>query len=342
MKENFKDIAILIPALNPSKNIIDVVKDLNKNDFFNIIVVNDGSNEDNKKYFDLLKNDFNIKVYEHEKNLGKGQALKTGIKLLLNENIVGIITVDADGQHLGKDVKKVANKLKNGKIVFGERKFKEAINVPIASKIGNKFSSIYLKLLTGIYLEDTQTGLRGIPKKYFELALEIEGNRFDYEMNFLKEICQRKEEFDTVEIETIYENRIRNFKVVRDSIIVYKDFFKNIISSTVCAIIDIILFLLLVNNINSIFIANVLARIISGIVDFIINKVWVYKSSKNISKEAYEYLILFIIQMFLNSMLVTIIGTIFDKIIVIVKICVNTLLYITNFFIKSRYIFKKN
>ena len=293
MENNLNSIMILIPALNPNKNIIDVVKDLHKNKLFNIIVVNDGSNEENEQYFDVLKNEFNIKVYKHEKNLGKGQALKTGIKTLLNEDIVGVITVDADGQHLGKDVKKVAEKLGNEKIVFGERSFKRGKKVPLASKIGNMFSSLYLKLLTGIYLEDTQTGLRGIPKKYFELALKIDGDRFDYEMNFLKYICQNKIEIDSVEIETIYENRIRNFKIIQDSVIVYKDFLKNIVSSIIGAVVDILFFYILIINMNSIFWANIIARIISGIIDFIINKIWVYKSNNNFSKEAYKYFILF-------------------------------------------------
>jgi len=340
MKNNFNNIVILIPALNPNRNIINVVKDLNENGLFNIIVVNDGSNEENEQYFEILKNEFNIKVYKHEKNLGKGQALKTGIKTLLNENIDGVITVDADGQHLGKDVKKVAEKLGSEKIVFGERSFKKTKNVPFASKIGNCFSSLYLKLLTGIYLEDTQTGLRGIPKKYFELALKIDGDRFDYEMNFLKFICQKKMKIDTVEIETVYENRIRNFKIIRDSVIVYKDFFKNIISSTICAIVDILLFYVFIMSMDSIFWANVIARIISGIIDFIINKIWVYNSSNNVSKEAYKYFLLFVGQMFLNSALVTILGIMFEKIIIIIKIIVNIILYLTNFFIKSRYIFK--
>ena len=108
----FDEIMILIPALNPGVNIVNVVKELNNKGFFKIIVVNDGSREEHQKYFDILKNDFNVKIYVHEKNLGKGQAIKTGIKNSLDENIIGVITVDADGQPLAKDVVNVAEQLK--------------------------------------------------------------------------------------------------------------------------------------------------------------------------------------------------------------------------------------
>lgn len=342
MKEVLNNIVILIPALNPGNNIIEVIKDLKKEGFSNIIVINDGSDDNNRKYFNILNDEFNVKVYNHEKNLGKGQALKTGIKKIINEEILGVITVDADGQHLAKDVTKIAAQMNKDKIIFGARKLVNNKVVPMASKIGNIFSSMYLKLLTGVYLEDTQTGLRGIPKKYFKVALEIPGNRYDYEMNFLKNICQNKIDFDIVPIETIYENRIKNFRIIKDSIIVYKEFFKNLISSLLCSIVDIAIFGILVSSINSIFFSNIFARIFSGGLDFLINKLWVYRknNSKNMKEEVRKYLVLFIVQMMLNTLLVASLSMIFYEFVVIIKIIVNVILYLTNFFIKGRYIFK--
>lgn len=340
MKDNFNSTVILIPALNPNESIIKLVEELKKEGFFNILVINDGSNEDNKKYFDILKKDFKINVYEHDKNYGKGRALKNGIKQVFNEDIIGVVTVDADGQHLVKDVKKVAKKMQEGNIVLGERNFKTSKDVPFASRIGNSFSSLYFKLLTGLYLKDTSTGLRGIPKKYFELALNTDGDRYDFEINFLKEMHYNKLKFDSVEIETVYENRIKNYRVIRDSIIIYKEFFKNLISSSICAIVDILLFWIFTLNINSVFLSNIFARIFSGILDFTLNKWWVCgkKDSKKTLSEFSKYTILFIIQMILNSVIVTILSKVF-KAVVLIKLVVNFILYIVNFFIKNRYIF---
>ena len=112
-----------------------------------------------------------------------------------------------------------------------------------------------------MYLKDTSTGLRGIPKKYFDLALNTSGDRYDFEINFLKEMHYNKLKFNSVDIEIVYENRIKNYRIIKDSIIIYKEFFKNLVSSLICSIVDIVLFLILAKFINSIFLANILAII---------------------------------------------------------------------------------
>lgn len=342
MQELLKEVVILIPALNPNEGLIALVEDLKKENLNNIIVINDGSISECNNIFSKLTKKYDIKVYNHEVNLGKGQAIKTGISKIKNDNIIGVVTVDADGQHLAKDARKVAEKLGLAKIILGER-YLEGKNVPLPSKIGNKFSSIYLNLLTGAKLTDTQTGLRGIPKKYFELALNVNGQRYEYEMNFLKEVYKNKIEVETIPIETIYENRIKNFRILKDSYIIYKDFLKNIISSLISAIIDVILFQLFVCSGVYVFYSNIFARIISGISDFSINKKWVFRNNKNSNNRVVElskYTILFMIQMLINSILVTVLNQYYSNIILIIKIIINFLMYIVNYFIKKKFIFK--
>ncbi len=342
MQELLKKIVILIPALNPNESLIRLVEDLKKEDLNNIIVINDGSDSKCDNIFSILKENYNVRVYNHEINLGKGQAIKTGISKVLKDDIIGVVTVDADGQHLAKDAKKVAEKLNLQKIILGERNLNSK-EVPIASRIGNKFSSLYLKLKTGVNLKDTQTGLRGIPTKYLQFALEVEGERYEYEMNFLKRAYKNKIEIDTVPIETIYKNRIKNFKIFKDSFIIYKDFFKNIISSLISAIVDVITFQLFIVSGVYVFYSNIFARIISGISDFFINKKWVFTNNKSKGYgviEIYKYTILFIVQMLINSILITFLNQYYSEIILIIKIIVNFLMYIVNYFIKKKYIFK--
>lgn len=322
-----------------------MVQDLKKQKLNNMIVIDDGSNEESQPIFVELKKD-NIKVYKHEKNKGKGQAIKTGIRQVMKDNIIGVITVDADGQHIASDVKKLAQKLENGKIILGERTFKGNSQVPLASKIGNIFSSIYFKLITGISLKDTQTGLRGIPKKYLPFALEVTGSRYEYEMNFLKQMYHKKIEFDTVDIETIYEGRIKNFKPIKDSYRIYKEFLKNMVSSVICAVVDVGIFYLFVSKNINVFHANILARMISGVLDFVFNKKWVFQRemTSNTFFEGCKYTILFIIQMLISSLLISILNQYYAKWIMVVKIIINVIMYIANFYIKKKYVFveKKN
>ncbi len=218
MKNRMKH-TIIIPSLNPNDKLLLLVDNLLKSGFDDIIVVNDGSSREYDDIYDKLPN--KIRIIKHDKNLGKGLSIKDAIKLIDNSD--AFITVDSDGQHLVEDVIKVSNELKDKDIVLGERNFKEK-NVPFKSKFGNAFSRIVFKLRTGISLNDTQTGLRGINTKYKKLALETEGNRYEYEMNFLYNLAKNNIKINTISIKTIYENGNKgsHFNVIRDSLLIHR------------------------------------------------------------------------------------------------------------------------
>ena len=210
---------IIIPSLNPNNKLLDLVFELEDNGFNDIIVINDGSSNEYDSIYNKLPNI--IKLIKHDVNLGKGASLKDAIKEISDSD--AFITVDSDGQHLVKDVIKVRDKLKECDIVLGVRNFKKK-NVPFKSRFGNKFSSIIFKIKTGISLNDTQTGLRGINIKYKDIALQTKGNRYEYEMNFLYNIAKNNIKIDTVPIETVYENGNKgsHFNVIRDSLLIHK------------------------------------------------------------------------------------------------------------------------
>ncbi|MCH6575487.1 MAG: glycosyltransferase [Bacteroidetes bacterium] len=83
-------LSIIIPVFNEENSILKVINNLkeimNKSNLnFEIIAVDDGSTD---KSYDLLNTISDIKVYQHNSNIGYGQALKTGIKYSKFENIV--------------------------------------------------------------------------------------------------------------------------------------------------------------------------------------------------------------------------------------------------------------
>ena len=216
MKNSMK-FTIIIPSLNPNEKLIKLVNELIDFGFNDIIVVNDGSSSEYDKIFNNLPS--SVLVLKHEVNKGKGASLKTAIKEVKTD---AFITVDADGQHRVKDVIKVKNALKKYDIVLGVRDF-DLDNVPKRNKIGNKISALTFKLKTGINLNDTQTGLRGINTKYKDLCLSTKGNRYEYEMNFLYNLAKNKIKINTVPINTIYdEDNESHFNVIRDSLLIHK------------------------------------------------------------------------------------------------------------------------
>lgn len=339
---------VLIPTLDPNERLIKLVKELKELELNNIIIIDDGSCSECAKIFDELEM-LKCIVLHHDANLGKGKALKDGIKFAANnyKDISGYITADSDYQHLPKDIFKVAIELEKNEdnIVLGERNFKNN-NVPFRSKFGNSFSSAFFKMQTGIKLEDTQTGLRGIPIKYTNLALTTSGNRYDYEMNFLSNAALKKVKFTKVNIETVYEEKNSNshFRTVRDAALIYKELIKFALNSLLSAFVDVGLFTVLVMILPieeqiSVIISTIIARIISGIFNFTVNSKLAFKSEEKLNKQAYKYFILFIVQMCVSSGIVSLLSMLPINI-TLIKILVDMAIFIVNYFIQKRFIFK--
>ena len=179
---------ILIPAYKPNKKIINLINEIIKLTNVSIIVIDDGSGKEYKKIFDKLKLLQNkVTVIEHKTNRGKGEAIKTGIKYLIDiEENEGVVTADCDGQHTPKDIVKIIEELRNTKndLVLGVRNFDNK-NVPRKSKYGNKISRVLFRAMTGEKIRDTQTGLRGYSSNIFDWLVKVKGNRHDYEFNIL-------------------------------------------------------------------------------------------------------------------------------------------------------------
>ncbi len=175
--------AILIPAYEPDEQLIELAKQLKENDFV-VVVVNDGSGSAYQDIFTATEEFAHVVV--HEKNRGKGAALKTGMlyirdKLPQAENF---ITCDADGQHRVEDVLRVSQQLRSGqKFVLTMRKIQK--DAPLRSKVGNTMSRVVYTLLTKRYLSDNQSGLRGFHRSHIDWMLQVEKDNYDYEMNVL-------------------------------------------------------------------------------------------------------------------------------------------------------------
>ncbi len=223
-------IVPIIPALNPDEKLLNLVHELIDNGFRKIIIVNDGSRDD-KIFKELSQNDECI-ILTHEVNKGKGCALKTAFRYYkenLQDKYLGVVTLDADGQHTVHDVLNIARLLEdNNMFILGTRLF-NVKETPWRNKLGNRITSSVFKKLYGVYLKDTQTGLRGIPNHLIDLHLNTHGDRFEYEINALIDLVKAYEKIIQVDIDTVYlndSNKKSHFKVFNDSYQIYKILFK--------------------------------------------------------------------------------------------------------------------
>lgn len=196
-----KGIVIVIPAYNEESKIGGVISDLIKNNYGNIIVIDDGSTDNTCNMAKSRK----VDVYRHPINRGLGGALGTGIKAALMKNADIIVTFDADGQHAASDVKNLVKPIieKKADVVIGSRLLKPDGRMPIIRKIGNWAMNFITFIMFGIWTTDSQSGLRAFSRKAAK-AINTKGNRMEVSSEMISEIGRHKLRFKEVPIKTIY------------------------------------------------------------------------------------------------------------------------------------------
>ena len=342
--------AVVIPCLNPDDRMVDYVKALSDQGFAKIIVVNDGSTEEYDPFFARAESYSSCVVLRHVENRGKGCALKTAMKYYLDSvtDCNGIITADADGQHTLEDAVNIAGLMNSmdDALILGSRDFSQD-DVPARSRFGNRCTSVVFKLAHGSYLRDTQTGLRGIPNKLIPVFADLRGERYEYEMNMLIYAAHKKTAISEVKIETIYidNNSGSHFNAVRDGLRIYKLLFgqvgKFMGSSLLSALVDYVIFTLLRLLMNgAILIPTFIARAISSVVNYFVNREVVFRA-KNCHGSFLKYYILVAIIAFLSSQgirLLNLIGINPQ----IGKIIVDALLFVVSYRVQNLLIFKRD
>ena len=269
----------LIPAYMPDDKMIAIVRQLHDAGF-EIIIVNDGSSDDCIRVFEEASR--YAKVLCHEKNRGKGEALKTGLKFInsIYDAPYTIVTVDADGQHRVEDVIKVTQTSEQNRscLILGSRKMEG--KVPFKSLAGNTITRFVYRLSTGISVYDTQTGLRAFSDELIRRLIDIDGSRYEYEMNMLTALPREGVEIKEVWISTVYigNNESSHFNAIKDSFLIYREMLKFSASSFVSFLADYCLFCLLSALGLSLAVANVTARVFSSTINYTINKTKVFKS----------------------------------------------------------------
>lgn len=222
-----RNSAIVIPALNPSETIIDYVEKLLNSGARLIIVVNDGSSEDLNHIFEHLSTMEHCHVLTHDINRGKGRALKTAFSYIAEHEprVAGVVTADCDGQHAVEDIFKIAEALESGEqsLFLGVRDL-SADHVPFRSTVGNRLTTLFFNWLFGYKLEDTQTGLRGIPISELSSITRLKGERYEYEINMLIYARRNQLPFHEIPIDTIYfnNNEGSHYKSIRDSVKIFR------------------------------------------------------------------------------------------------------------------------
>jgi len=230
-------IALVIPAFRPPTLLTDLVREIIALDhprvFESMVIVDDGSEPRFAPTFTAAASLPRVSIVRRQVNGGQGAALKTGIghALARFSDLAGVVTADADGQHAPEDIVKVARAFaaRPDALLLGVRTF--GAGVPLRSRIGNVLTQRLVALMAGLRVADTQTGLRGWPRRGCERNLRNKANGFEFNMATLLAAAAAGDAIVEMPIQTIYEpgNPSSHFRPLHDSVRIYLVLFEHAI-----------------------------------------------------------------------------------------------------------------
>lgn len=193
-------VYIVIPAYNEGTVIGEVITDLHNSGYQNVIVVDDGSDDDTC----LQARKYRATSIKHKINRGKGAAVKTGVAAadLLGADVV--VTMDGDGQHCPSDIDSLTHPIKNDGIdvVLGTRLFDKE-GMPFIKIIANKVGNYITWLFYGIKVSDSQSGFRAY-SKYAVSKIDTRADKYEYDSKVIREINNNRLSFVEVPIKVLY------------------------------------------------------------------------------------------------------------------------------------------
>jgi glycosyltransferase involved in cell wall biosynthesis len=198
-------VCVVLPAYNEARFISKVLRSIQQLGFTSI-VVDDGSQDTTS----ILSYGYTPYVLSHTINLGKGAAVRTGCEFAFNElSAQAIILMDADAQHSTDDLDGLYQMLKQKhEIVLGVRSLNS--EMPKARKLANRLHSAIVKVLFGRYIPDIPSGFKGLTKSAYDI-LELTASDYAIEQEIAVKIAQKKLQFVTIPIKTIYHDLERGF-----------------------------------------------------------------------------------------------------------------------------------
>ena len=196
-KKKYDSLIILIPSFNELNNLKKFIKEIHKR--YKVLIVDDCSSDNTSTW--LKKNKINF--IKNKKNIGYEQSLIKGLKILSKvKKVEKIITMDADGQHKIKHIKKFINvsNSKNPDLIIGSRKKKNRFIESIISKI---FQMKYS-------LEDPLSGFKLYKREKLK-EMKFDNFKKFFLVDLVLEFIKKKHKVISINIET--NKRFDNPKV---------------------------------------------------------------------------------------------------------------------------------
>lgn len=278
-------IAVLIPAYQPPMTLVALIDAiLIDTRVARVVVVDDGSSSETQPVFQALAVQTRVEVVRHSRNLGKGAALKSGLRHIAArpDGVTTIVTADADGQHVPADILRIgaAALATPGVLILGTRHVGDS--APRRSRFGNRLTRAVYRNLIGQELADTQSGLRGFSLALAPDLVAVAGSGYEYELNILitcRQLCVPVLE-EPIAAVYLEGNRLSHFRPVRDSLRIYGVLLRFGATSLTSAALDNVVFVVAVAGSMPAPLALGMARVVSASFNYPVARYWVFRHAR--------------------------------------------------------------
>lgn len=209
---NRATVAAIIPAYLEEKHIGDVVvRALMQVD--HVLVIDDGSPDATAANARAAGAD----VVRHERNAGKGEAIKTGLRHWLERGFAHVVILDGDGQHLPEEIHRFIAAAPLGADLLVGTRMNDLRQMPLLRRMVNRYMSASISRLCGQQIPDTQCGFRMLHRNFIPALLDGAA-RFEYETEMLLVVSRKGGRIDSVPISTVYADEVSSIHPVRDTV----------------------------------------------------------------------------------------------------------------------------
>lgn len=328
------EMVILMPVYNPNERIVNYVKKLKENNY-QVVLINDGSKSEYHSLFEKMVHDCKIISYPFFK--GKGYAIKKGIHYIKEhlQDKKGIIILENEYDliHINH-IRTLINK-NSQKMCVVHHKGKKLLT--------KLFSMIYNKEFI-----DVDSELFAFSMNYIDQMMSVDENC--YEVQSLIQSVQNNQDIEEIQLENKQQPFHLKNKTIQIMYVIFLHLIRFISSSIISSVIDVLLAWILLDVLKlwmtsdfwRIALSSLIARILSTIVNYVINKKYVFKGKNNSKQTARRFLILTIVITILSTLFVYAASSLHIMSEKLAKPIGDLLLFLLSYSAQTKWVFKNN
>lgn len=190
------ELTILVPVYNEIQTIETILQRLDQltSFTFELIIVDDNSTDGSREFLKRWSKlpgalQKKTRLFFHEKNQGKGAAIKTALAAATGQFFV---VQDADLEYDPRELSPLLAATKHSRVVYGSRFMGTTTGMPTANYWANRGYNLLLRLLYGVKITDMHTCYKMIDTQLFR-TLNLEANRFDYAAEIISKLLRQNE-----------------------------------------------------------------------------------------------------------------------------------------------------